>query len=59
MAISTRPYRTSTRKYERTCTIFEPWNIIVNLGTLNEHLRGSMHNCDQPAPEVKIEKRQG
>ena len=24
MAISTRPYRTSTRKYEWTCTIFEP-----------------------------------
>ena len=24
MAISTCPYRTSTRKYERTCTIFEP-----------------------------------
>ena len=26
MAISTRPYRTFTRKYERTCTIFEPCN---------------------------------
>ena len=25
MAISTCPYQTSTRKYERTCTIFEPW----------------------------------
>ena len=39
MAISTRPYRTSTRKYERTCTIFEPCSF-----RFPYHCAGVQHN---------------